>query len=43
MNFTADNFTFVQDVFNDSTIFTPKYQMLVELKQLNMKAYNITF
>jgi len=43
MNFTADNFTFVKNEFNDGTIFTPKYQMLVELKQLNMKAYNITF
>lgn len=36
MNFTADKFKFVSDS-------SKTYQMMVEIKELNMKAYNITF
>jgi hypothetical protein len=45
MNFTADKFKFVKIEPNyDGKIETPpKYQMMVEIKELNMKAYSITF
>ena len=36
MNFTADKFKFVSDS-------SKSYQMMVDIKELNMKAYNITF